>query len=44
MLPNTVLVTILTVAITAALDPLTLRPMQRGRDEELCGVSPHTLT
>ena len=31
MLPNTVIVTILTVALTAALDPLTLRPMQRGQ-------------
>ena len=29
MLPNTVIITVLVVALTAALDPLTLRPMRR---------------
>ncbi len=30
MLPNTVLITLLTVALSLALDPLTLRPMRRS--------------
>ncbi len=31
MLPNTVLVTVLVVLLSLALDPLTLRPMRRGK-------------